>query len=105
MGKNYNEVGVVRQLNKVNGVKISGGKKITIVVSAALGNSTNGKIDFLCNYCGYTRVYSDVAEQKKTKDVEEDVEENDNVVAKHNRKIDIASNVTKIMNSKKAIRK
>ena len=48
MGKNYDEVGVVRQLNKVNGVKISGGKKITIVVGAALGNSTNGKIDFLC---------------------------------------------------------
>lgn len=101
MGKNYDEVGVVRQLNKVNGVKISGGKKITIVIGAALGNNTNGKIDFLCNYCGYTRVYFDVAEQKKTKDVEE----NDNVVAKHNRKIDIASNVTKIMNSKKAIRK
>ena len=53
MGKNYDEVGVVRQLNKVNGVKISGSKKITIVVGAALGNSTNGKIDFLCNYCGY----------------------------------------------------
>lgn len=101
MGKNYDEVGVVRQLNKVNGVKISDGKKITILVGAALGNSTNGKIDFLYNYCGYTRVYSDVAEQKKTKDVEE----NDNVVAKHNRKIDIASNVTKIMNGKKAIRK
>ena len=101
MSKNYDEVGVVRQLNKVNGVKISGGKKITIVVGTALGNSTNGKIDFLCNYCGYTRVYSDVAEQKKTKDVEE----NDNIVAKHNRKIDIASNVTKIMNGKKAIRK
>lgn len=101
MGKNYDEVGVVRQLNKVNGVKISGGKKITIVVGAALGNNTNGKIDFLCNYCGYTRVYSDVTEQKKTKDVEE----NDNVVTKHNRKIDIASNVTKIMNGKKAIRK
>lgn len=100
MSKNYDEVGVVRQLNKVNGVKISGGKKITIV-GTALGNSTNGKIDFLCNYCGYTCVYSDVAEQKKT----EDVEENDNVVAKHNRKIDIASNVTKIMNGKKAIRK
>lgn len=100
MSKNYDEVGVVRQLNKVNGVKISGGKKITIV-GAALGNSTNGKIDFLCNYCGYTRVYSDVAEQKKTKEVEE----NNDVVAKHNRKIDLASNVTKIMNSKKAIRK
>ena len=101
MGKNYDEVGVVRQLNKVNGVKISGGKKITIVVGAALGNNTNGKSDFLCNYCGYTRVYSDVAGQKKTKDGEE----NDSVVAKHNRKIDIASNVTKIMNGKKAIRK
>lgn len=101
MSKNYDEVGVVRQLNKVNGVKISGGKKITIVVSAALGNTTNGKIDFLCNYCGYTRVYSDVAEQKKTKEVEE----NNDVVAKHNRKIDLVSNVTKIMNSKKSIRK
>lgn len=101
MNKNYDEVGVVRQLNKVNGVKISGGKKITIVVGATLGNNTNGKIDFLCNYCGYTRVYSDVAEQKKTKEVEE----NNDVVAKHNRKIDLASNITKIMNSKKAIRK
>lgn len=101
MSKNYDEVGVVRQLNKVNGVKISGGKKITIVVGTALGNSTNGKIDFLCNYCGYTRIYSDVVEQKKTKEVEE----NNDVVAKHNRKIDLASNVTKIMNSKKAIRK
>ena len=38
---------------------------------------------------------------KKTKEVEE----NNDVVAKHNRKIDLASNVTKIMNSKKAIRK
>ena len=99
--KNYDEVGVVRQLNKVNGVKISDDKKITIVVGAALGNSTNGKIDFLCNYCGYTRVCSDVAEQKKTKEVEE----NNDVVAEHNHKIDIASNVTKIMNSKKAIHK
>lgn len=57
MGK-FDEVGAVKAL-KVKNISVNlVSKTIKIPVSANVGNATNAKIDFLCNYCGYTKEYT-----------------------------------------------
>lgn len=63
MGK-YDEMSVVRTLSKNPDVKITnkGNLKVVEIVKGSqyCGNSTLGKIDFLINYCGYTRCFIDI---------------------------------------------
>lgn len=55
MGK-YDETSVVKALKAKNGVKVDTVlKTVKINAGAHVGNSTYGKVDFLCNYCGYTK--------------------------------------------------
>lgn len=67
MAKNYDEVGVIRSLTKVNGVKVVVSNKTVIISpdSCKAGNSTFGKIDYLVNYCGYTKIFNKVNEKTK----------------------------------------
>lgn len=70
MGKGYDEVSVVRVLNRNSAIKVNG-KVIEIAKNATtVGNGTLGKIDYLCNYCGYTRLFgssANIAAAKPTK--------------------------------------
>lgn len=61
MGKGYDEVSVIRVLNRNSAIKVNG-KVIEIAKNATtVGNGTLGKIDYLCNYCGYTRLFGSSA--------------------------------------------
>lgn len=65
MGK-YDEVGVVNVLKRMSGISIDTNVKvITVTNGIPLGNSTNGKLDFLCNYCGYKKIYKDNVPPRK----------------------------------------
>lgn len=60
MAKNYDEVSVIVALKKINGVKIvTNDKTVRISKGAKISNSASGKIDYLCNYKGYTRIMTD----------------------------------------------
>lgn len=64
----YDEVYVVRKLNNNPGIiSVNTVDKLIKIVKKAssIGNKTNGKIDFLTNYCGYVREYIDVNEEYK----------------------------------------
>lgn len=88
--KNYDEIGVVRSFKKVNHIKVNiVTKTISINKNANIGNGTSGKIDYLCNYCGYTKTYVDGNMPN--------VKQNDDIIdipkIKHNIDIDIVSKV------------
>jgi hypothetical protein len=55
MGRRHDEVAVIGQLQR-KGLHIENGH-IKIPFGTQLGNSSNGKLDFLVNHKGYTRVY------------------------------------------------
>lgn len=81
MGKSYDEVSVVRVLNRNSAIKVNS-KVIEIAKNATtIGNGTLGKIDYLCNYCGYTRLFGGSANtavakpNKKKKITREDKKE------------------------------
>lgn len=57
MGK-FDEVSAVKALEAKNISINLIFKIIKIPASANVGNATNAKIDFLCNYCGYTKEYT-----------------------------------------------
>ena len=64
--KNYDEAGVAKQLNKVNGVKVVVSNKTVIVQEdTSIDNGTSGKISFLVNYCGYKKIIGKVNEKTK----------------------------------------
>lgn len=89
MGK-YDEVGVVNVLKRMSGISIDTNVKvITITNGIPLGNSTNGKLDFLCNYCGYKKIYKD------------NVDAAADVNIKHKPKDILAAKVNKIMTRKR----
>lgn len=59
MGK-YDETSVINALKSKNGIKVNvTAKTVKVSKNALIGNSTYGKIDFLCNYCGYTKIITD----------------------------------------------
>ena len=55
--KSYDEVSVLRIIEKNAGINVKPmARKIEIVKGAtSVGNGTLGKIDYLCNYCGWTK--------------------------------------------------
>lgn len=56
MGK-YDETSVINALKSKNGIKVNAAAKtVKVSKNALVGNATYGKIDFLCNYCGYTKI-------------------------------------------------
>lgn len=66
--KKYDEVSVVRVLNNNPGIiSINTVEKVIKIAKDArfVGNKTNGKIDFLINYCGYLKSYIDINEEQK----------------------------------------
>lgn len=50
--KKYDERSVSFMLNRINGINVAG-KTITIHLGATVGIHQWGRIDYLCNYCGY----------------------------------------------------
>lgn len=52
----YDEVSAIRSLYKKHGVSINKNTKVIKIDKGNnnLGNSSFGKVDFLCHYCGYT---------------------------------------------------
>lgn len=71
--KKYDEVYVVRKLNNNPGIiSINTVDKLIKIMKNAtsIGNKTNGKIDFLTNYCGYIREYIDANEEHKARAAE-----------------------------------
>lgn len=100
MGK-YDEVGVVNTLKRMSGIGIDTNLKvITIADGVPFGNSTNGKLDFLCNYCGYTKVRKAVATPRKGSKDNDDNELAD-LNVKHKAKDILAAKVNKIMTCKR----
>ncbi len=58
--KNYDEMSVVRSLNKVQGVMVNTNQKIVEVAKEhSAGNGSWGKIDYLCHYKGYIVLLKD----------------------------------------------
>lgn len=57
--KTYDEVSVVKALNKKRDVKVSQyDKKIEVTIGTTdCGNGTWGKIDYLVHYCGYVQLW------------------------------------------------
>lgn len=104
MGK-YDEVGVVNVLKRMSGISIDTRVKvITVTNGIPLGNSTNGKLDFLCNYCGYKKIYKDnvpprKGEKKDDADAAADAAADVNI--KHKPKDILAAKVNKIMTRKR----
>jgi hypothetical protein len=56
--KKYDERKVVTMLNRINGIYVAGNKTITIHPAATVGIHQWGRIDYLCNYCGYIVIKS-----------------------------------------------
>lgn len=70
--KSYDEVSVVRALSKKKSIKIDVATKHVKVAKDAMdvGNGSWGKIDYLCNYCGYTQTFvASVPTIRKNEDV------------------------------------
>ena len=55
--KKYDERSVSFMLNRINGINVAG-KTITIHPGATVGIHQWGRIDYLCNYCGYIVIKS-----------------------------------------------
>ena len=57
--KTYDEVSVVKALNKKKDVKVSQyDKRIEVTIGTNdCGNNTWGKIDYLVHYCGYVQLW------------------------------------------------
>lgn len=89
MSKNYDEVGIVRNLSKNKEIRIdSVSKTIGIPHGTYFGNGTNGKLDYLIHYCGYVRVadnWSNRPVKRKLKDDDDDAD----IRYKHKPKIDV----------------
>lgn len=67
MGKCYDEVSVVRVLSKNPAIRINGNVVEIAKNANTVGNGTLGKIDYLCNYCGYIRMFASTVVQAKVK--------------------------------------
>lgn len=52
--KPYDEVNVVRILNKNRGIEVKSKMILVDENSVTVGNGTWGKIDYLCRHCGYS---------------------------------------------------
>lgn len=55
--KDYRESQVIDSLEKKGDVRIAGNTVYVLRGTGArndIGNGSKGKIDYLCNYCGYT---------------------------------------------------
>lgn len=100
MGK-YDEVGVINVLKKMSGISIDTNVKVIIIANGIpFGNGTNGKLDFLCNHCGYKKIYkANVAPRKGEK--KDDADDSTDVNIKHKPKDILAAKVNKIMARKR----
>lgn len=96
MGK-YDEVGVINVLKKMSDISIDTKLKVICIANGiSFGNSTNGKLDFLCNHCGYKKIYKEnAAPRKGEKKYDADVN------IKHKPKDILAAKVNKIMARKR----
>lgn len=100
MGK-YDEVGIVNVLKRMSGISIDTNVKvITVTNGIPLGNSTNGKLDFLCNYCGYKKIYKDNVPPRK-EEKKDDADAAADINIKHKPKDILAAKVNKIMTRKR----
>lgn len=97
----YDEVGVINVLKKMSGISIDTKLKVICIANGiSFGNSTNGKLDFLCNYCGYKKIYkANVAPRKGEK--KDDADDSADVNIKHKPKNILAAKVNKIMARKR----
>lgn len=100
MGK-YDEVGVINVLKKMSGISIDTKLKVICIANGiSFGNNTNGKLDFLCNHCGYKKIYkANVAPRKGEKKY--DADDSADVNIKHKPKDILAAKVNKIMARKR----
>lgn len=100
MGK-YDEVGVVNVLKRMSGISIDTKLKVICIANGiSFGNNTNGKLDFLCNHCGYKKIYkANVAPRKGEKKDDADAAADINI--KHKPKDILAAKVNKIMTRKR----
>lgn len=100
MGK-YDEVGVINVLKMMSGISIDTKLKVICIANGiSFGNNTNGKLDFLCNHCGYKKIYkANVAPRKGEKKY--DADDSADVNIKHKPKDILAAKVNKIMARKR----
>lgn len=62
----YDEASVIRAIERKNDVKVDYSTQTVQVIKCTtnLGNGTWGKIDYLCNYCGYSYAFVDSFDKK-----------------------------------------
>lgn len=66
--KNYDEVSVLRIIEQNSAIVVHPmARCIDIVKEANIGNGTWGKIDFLCNYCGWKKKLISADDRYKAK--------------------------------------
>lgn len=95
--RKYDEVSVCRSLSKKHDISIDTQRKVIEVVknNTTVGNGSWGKIDYLCNYCGYRAIMVNGISARKRNDVQQRAE--DNVAAKFNIKINMAETTKNAM--------
>lgn len=88
--RHYDEVSVVRVLNRKSSITIKQNKTINVVKNATdIGNSSWGKIDYLCKVHDYIVVFVENNNKQKSKLNDEDVI--NSKIAKREAKINIVS--------------
>lgn len=75
--RKYDEVSVCRSLSKKHDISIDIQRKVIEVVknTTSVGNGSWGKIDYLCNYCGYCAIMVNGISARKRNDVQQCAED------------------------------
>lgn len=107
MKRKYDEASVVRALNKKQSIKVDTVNGIVKVQKNAtdVGNSSWGKIDYLCHYCGYIYIFVNFVFKKNVRQTSktENTDIINKKVAKRENKLNMAAMIKNAM--KKVIRK
>ena len=100
--RKYDEVSVCRSLSKKHEVNVDTQRKVIEVVknNTTVGNGSWGKIDYLCNYCGYHAIMVNGISARKGNSMQQRVE--DNVSVKFNIRFDMAETTKNAMKKLKA---
>lgn len=90
----YDEAKAVRILRKNKGIRINGITIEVLINSAAVGNGSWGKIDYLSHYCGYTVIMTKSLGNKSARinDFDEEINDsNDTKAIKRANKLNMAA--------------
>lgn len=100
--RKYDEVSVCRSLSKKHDVSVDTHRKVIEVLkdNTTVGNGSWGKIDYLCNYCGYRAIIVKNISARKSNDIPQRNE--DSISTRFNIRFDMAETTKDAMKKVKA---